>query len=963
MRCLIGGEEFHHADEIITPHFEDEELGYLDEYRSSLKDLFSPLDQSPEFEGEVSEADAELLELCVQYSENEPDLGVLELLELDKKSNAFEIKRLCTMGVLEPASEVPADASELSTRYVNTWRAKKIAGEMRWLRRSRFVAREFASEDVNRQGLFAPATSSLVTRVIPSVWANYRSKGWFLGCLDIKDAYLTVHQQSFCVVTLEENGERKHFVLRRCLPGQRDGAALWYQDFHDFLVSRVSADASVVCPTLFRSVDEAGELRMVAMVHVDDMNFAVSPQFKDEFLGTLRSVYDVSCDILEESGEFWFLKRRHHLLADGSLAMSPNQMHFAKLFELMELYPGVHRPKRTPCHPSIQEVDHSPPLEHHLATLYRTCVGVLLYLASDLFSCQFAIKCLAQGMSKPTEILFRCLKHLVQYIMGITGYHLVHLEPRADDVRGLLGYRYEGRSHVLEIFCDSDWAGSKSTRRSTSSAVFAYQGNVIHTSCRGQKVVSLSSAESEYNSMASAACDGVFLREIFRFINGADPHVALYTDSSAAKGIALRSGSGRVRHIGCKLLWLRQQIKDGLMVISSVPTLCNVADLSTKPLGKDRIAFLLHHLRIVDEHDRWELVGTSEVLQQAEKEEAKRTIKQLRVRLIQETGSVSNTSAAAKIPLPQVRLDRRGHHGSVFADRALAAAGRHARAPAAPPCYMYHMCYMALTRQPAELYTTHIASQHVPNAPASSEDFMNNVGELIYESAAHVVLVCEEFRHTGPGAQGRPPGLPVQRLRLGGVAPHGPSSADGRVRHARHASTRRRGKHVGLLPQDCREAAPPSSSVHKLGKGKLHDLVKLMTCCRAQRGTMRSMTRSKYDGRVLVKQYEEMTLAEFQSHIIKLNTIYQGDKLLNSGKRPPKTEEDTHLQSRGLMQLRKQLQDNQVQVESLLVSCDRQLRMTDQCKRWMSHEREQRDQTPRPKCGTLSAGQGGSSTE
>ena len=490
-RCLIGGEEFHHVDEIITPHFEDEELGYLEEYHSSLKDLFSPLDQSPEFEGEVSGADAELLELCVQYSENEPDLGVLELLELDKKSNAFEIKRLCTMGVLEPVSEVPADASELSTRYVNTWRAKKIAGEMRWLRRSRFVAREFASEDVNRQGLFAPATSSLVTRVIPSVWANYRSKGWFLGCLDIKDAYLTVHQQSFRVVTLEENGERKHFVLHRCLPGQRDGAALWYQDFHDFLVSRMSADASVVCPTLFRSVDEAGELRMVAMVHVDDMNFAVSPQFKDEFLGTLMSVYDVSCDILEESGEFWFLKRRHHLLADGSLAMSPNQMHFAKLFELMELYPGVHKPKRTPCHPSIQEVDQSPQLGQHLATLYRTCVGVLLYLASDLFSCQFAIKCLAQGMSKPTENLFRCLKHLVQYIMGITGYHLVHLEPRADDVRGLLGYRYEGRSHVLEIFCDSDWAGSKSTRRSTSSAVFAYQGNVIHTSCRGQKVVSL----------------------------------------------------------------------------------------------------------------------------------------------------------------------------------------------------------------------------------------------------------------------------------------------------------------------------------------------------------------------------------------------------------------------------------------------------------------------------------------
>ena len=38
---------------------------------------------------------------------------------------------------------------------------------------------------------------------------------------------------------------------------------------------------------------------------------------------------------------------------------------------------------------------------------------------------------------------------------------------------------------------------------------------------------------------------------------------------------------------------------------------------------------------------------------------------------------------AQALPLPRVRLDRGGHHGGVSADRALAAAGRHARAPAA----------------------------------------------------------------------------------------------------------------------------------------------------------------------------------------------------------------------------------------------------------------------------------------
>ena len=53
-------------------------------------------------------------------------------------------------------------------------------------------------------------------------------------------------------------------------------------------------------------------------------------------------------------------------------------------------------------------------------------------------------------------------------------------------------------------------------------------------------------------------------------------------------------------------------------------------------------------------------------------------------------------------------------------------------------------------------------------------------------------------------------------------------------------------------------------------------------------------------------------------------------KALNTGKRPPNTEDKfVHLQSRALMQLRKQLQDDQLQTESLLVSRHRQLLMTD----------------------------------
>ena len=83
---------------------------------------------------------------------------------------------------------------------------------------------------------------------------------------------------------------------------------------------------------------------------------------------------------------------------------------------------------------------------------------------------------------------------------------------------------------------------------------------------------------------------------------------------------------------------------------------------------------------------------------------------------------------------------------------------------------------------------------------------------------------------------------------------------------------------------------------------------------------MRAMSRGDYDGLVaaneppapefsprrVLKNYGDMTTSEFQSHLIKLDTTFRGDKALNTGKRPPNTEDEfVHLQSRAL-QLRKQ---------------------------------------------------------
>ena len=110
--------------------------------------------------------------------------------------------RLSEIGVLigiENTDEAVSASRLLSTKFVRTWRVKPHpsgSGDC-WMRRSRFVAREFAWLDPEREGLYSPASNHLLVRMLPSIFMSKRSAGedWSCFGLDVKDAYLTVAQK------------------------------------------------------------------------------------------------------------------------------------------------------------------------------------------------------------------------------------------------------------------------------------------------------------------------------------------------------------------------------------------------------------------------------------------------------------------------------------------------------------------------------------------------------------------------------------------------------------------------------------------------------------------------------------------------------------------------------------------------------------------------------------------------
>ena len=70
----------------------------------------------------------------------------------------------------------------------------------------------------------------------------------------------------------------------------------------------------------------------------------------------------------------------------------------------------------------------------------------------------------------------------------------------------------------------------------------------------------MSSSESEFYGLLRGAAVGLQLRAVMAELSHRMP-VRCLTDSSGARGIIKRSGSGRVKHLDTRWLWLQERYR------------------------------------------------------------------------------------------------------------------------------------------------------------------------------------------------------------------------------------------------------------------------------------------------------------------------------------------------------------------------------------------------------------------
>ena len=80
--------------------------------------------------------------------------------------------------------------------------------------------------------------------------------------------------------------------------------------------------------------------------------------------------------------------------------------------------------------------------------------------------------------------------------------------------------------------------------------------------------------------------------------------IALYTDASAARGIAMRRGLGKLRHMAVRTLWLQERIAHKELTLCKVKGDINMSDLQTKYLNQDTMHRHMSSMNFRVEHGR-----------------------------------------------------------------------------------------------------------------------------------------------------------------------------------------------------------------------------------------------------------------------------------------------------------------------------------------------------------------------
>ena len=448
------------------------------------------------------------------------------------------------------------------------------------LEKARWVLKGFSQRPgLDYDDTFAATTKATTIKLLLALIAHHdlEAKQYdvmtaFLYAL-IKDRKIYV-EQPHGYVQYAKNGSALVCLLLKSLYGLKQAPFLWFEELTTFLKSKgfkpLQSDPCIFQHFMTNAiiavyVDDliSAAKDMAAIEHTEKL---LTDRFKMKCLGNLS--FYLGCRIMRSRA-----KREIYLIQD------------AYVEQLLEKYNVESlNPIDTPMAPGSRLTkapdDYAP--TSNLLNEYQSLVGRLMWPSLQTRpDITFAVAQLSRHLVSPTTDHLNAGKRVLRYLKGTSKYGII--------IKG-----GSGQDFKVEGYTDSSYADNRDDGTSTGAYVFHINGSLISWKCVKQRTVSLSSTEAEWNAAVTTTQEAAYIAALcveFKLIEKVTP-IKIYADNLGQIALSKKTGvDGRTKHMNTRLHWLREQINNGLIAFSWVPSKGQAADGLTKAL-----TFPLHEL-------------------------------------------------------------------------------------------------------------------------------------------------------------------------------------------------------------------------------------------------------------------------------------------------------------------------------------------------------------------------------
>ncbi|GKB75214.1 putative RNA-directed DNA polymerase [Tanacetum coccineum] len=401
------------------------------------------------------------------------------------------------------------------------------------------VAKGFTQmEEVDYHDTFAPIAKLATIRTLLAVVVK---KEWVINQLDVNNAFLHGDLNEEVYMKLPQGfakeNETRVCRLNKSLYGLKQTSRNWYQKFTSSLLElgfkQCKADYSLF-------IFKKDACFVAALIYVDDVIMVgnevkkiqhtkeeLDKCFSNKNLGVLK--YFLGIEVARTPEGLVLSQRKYimDILKDcGFQGCRPSLFPFKQNLIL-------------------DKRDKEPKVD---AGRYRCLVGRLLYLQATRPDIAYFVNVLSQFVADPRHSHIDAAHQVLRYLKGTAG-------------QGILLPQDGGCN--LTAYCDSDWLGCPITRRSRTGYLLLFGGAPISWKTKKQNVVSRSSAEAEYRSMASTVSEILWMWWLLKELNiNLNEPTPLFYDNQAARHIANNPVfHEQTKHVEMDCYFVRERVK------------------------------------------------------------------------------------------------------------------------------------------------------------------------------------------------------------------------------------------------------------------------------------------------------------------------------------------------------------------------------------------------------------------